>query len=211
MQENELGQQHRRRRGTSVLHGPQTHLLNDSAALPGLLHRAAAGDSTAFAEVYRITAPRLYGLVLYVLGQRDQAHEVAQEAFTAIWSTCGRFDPTRGSAMSWMLATAHRLAVDRVRSAHASTRRDANWARRQFQWPWGEAAAEVAQGSIEATRVRTALRSLTPQQRTAVILSYFGGQTHLEVAAALGIPESIAKTHIRDGLHTLNTHLASLA
>lgn len=104
-----------------------------------------------------------------------------------IWSTCGRFDPERGSAMGWMLTIAHRRAVDRARSAPASARRDDNWARHQFGWQGCDTTVEAAQASMEATRVRTALRSISDKQRTAIVLAYFGGQTYLQVAASLGI------------------------
>ena len=51
-----------------------------------------------------------------------------------------------------------------------------------------------------AQRVRKALNDLTPAQREAVGLAYFGGYTHSEVAELLKIPLGTVKTRIRDGL-----------
>ena len=63
-----------------------------------------------------------------------------------------------------------------------------------------DSTAEAAQASLEAHRVRAALGSLTPIQREALELAYFGGYTHTEVATMLDLPVGTAKTRIRDGL-----------
>ena len=62
------------------------------------------------------------------------------------------------------------------------------------------ALGRAATASLEARRVRGALASLTPVQREALELAYFGGYTHTEVAAMLDLPVGTAKTRIRDGL-----------
>lgn len=167
--------------------------------LGALLKRSAQGDRGAFAELYDATAPRAYGLALRVVRDPAQAEEVAQEAFFEIWRTASRFDPERGSATSWLLTIVHRRAVDRVRSAEAATRRDATY-HREHKPVDRDVTAEAAEASLEARRVRHALTELTPVQRQAIELSYFGGYTHTEVARLLDLPLGTAKTRIRDGL-----------
>lgn len=185
-------------------------LDNDhTAALPNLLRLAAEGNEAAFAGVYRIAAPRLYGMALRVIGHRGHAEEVTQEAFMVIWSSCARFDPARGSAMGWMLTIAHRRAVDRVRSAHASSKRDDAWSVREVEMTAVDSTGEAAHASMEAARVRVALGNLSPKHKTAIFLAYFGGQTYTEVAASLGIPQGTAKTRIRDGLRALSVALTA--
>ena len=98
-----------------------------------------------------------------------------------------------------MLTIVHRKAVDRVRSAEASSRRDTTY-HQQNQPVEHDATAEAAQASLEARRVRGALAALTEVQREAVELAYFGGYTHTEVATMLDLPVGTAKTRIRDGL-----------
>ncbi len=128
-----------------------------------------------------------------------QAEEVTQEAFLEIWRTASRFDPERGSALAWMLTIAHRKAVDRVRAAEASGRRETTYHHGTRAVPH-DATAEAAEASLEARWVRRALESLTDVQRQAVSLAYLGGYTHTEVAALLDLPLGTAKTRIRDGL-----------
>ena len=174
--------------------------------LSELLRASARGDERAFAQLYDATSRRLYGLVVRVVRDPAQAEEVAQEAFLEIWRTSARFDPARGSAMSWMMTIAHRKAVDRVRSAEAASRRDQTYEATTQERAYDITAEEVER-SLEGQRVRNALESLTETQRGAVQLAYFGGYTHNEVAALLGIPLGTAKTRIRDGLIRLRDTL----
>ena len=164
-----------------------------------LLQQSARGDREAFASLYDATAARVHGLVLRVVRDRAQAEEVTQEAFLEIWRTATRFDPERGSAMAWLMTIAHRKAVDRVRSAEATSRREATYGQ-QNQTIDHDATADAAHASLEARRVRAALTQLTDVQREAIQLAYFGGYTHTEVAALLDLPVGTAKTRIRDGL-----------
>jgi RNA polymerase sigma-70 factor (ECF subfamily) len=170
-----------------------------SLHLADLLQRSARGDRAAFAELYDATAARVHGLALRVVRDPAQAEEVTQEAFLEIWRTASRYDASRGSAISWLLTITHRKAVDRVRSAEAASRRESTY-HHQNQTVDTDTTAEAATASLEARRVRTALRALTDAQREAIELAYFGGYTHTEVATLLDLPVGTAKTRIRDGL-----------
>lgn len=170
-----------------------------SVDIAHLLKRSARGDREAFADLYDATARRAYGLVLRVVRDPAQAEEVTQEVYLEVWRMAARFDPQRGSAVSWLLTIAHRKAVDRVRSAESATRRDLTYHQQNHEVEHDQ-TAETVQSSLDARRVRAALNSLTPVQREAIELAYFGGYTHTEVAALLDLPLGTAKTRIRDGL-----------
>lgn len=167
--------------------------------LGNLLRLSARGDEAAFAQVYDATSARLYGLVLRVVRDPSQAEEVTQEAYLDVWRKAARFDQERGSAISWLMTIAHRKAVDRVRSAEASSRRDTAYHRDERPLEHDVTVA-AATASLEAERVRQALQELTTTQREALELAYFGGYTHTEVATMLELPLGTAKTRIRDGL-----------
>lgn len=164
------------------------------------------GDERAFAELYDAVSARLFGLVLRVVRDPAQSEEVSQEAFLEIWKTATRFDEGRGSALGWMMTIAHRKAVDRVRSAEAAGRRDHGYHESNQDVDY-DSTADAAHSSIEAERVRKALKTLTPAQRGALELAYFGGYTHSEVATMLDLPLGTAKTRIRDGLIRLRDTL----
>ncbi len=176
------------------------------ADLADLLRRSARGDEAAFAALYDATSRRLFGLVLRIVRDHAMSEEVTQEVYLDVWRQCARFDPARGSAMSWLMTIAHRSAVDRVRASEASRRRDDAHAATSLDVDF-DTTAESAHASLEAQRVRRALTTLTDAQRSAVELAYLGGYTHTEVARLLDLPLGTAKTRIRDGLIRLRDTL----
>ena len=174
--------------------------------LAGLLGRVAGGDEPAFAELYRRVAPAVFGLVTKVVRDPAQAEEVTQEVFVELWRTAPRFDPARGAARSWIMTCAHRRAVDRVRSAERAARRDDLVGRRDQGRPYDEVVEQV-ETSLAREHVRRGLDALTDLQREAVVLAYYGGYTHREIAELLGVPSGTVKTRLRDGLIRLRDHL----
>lgn len=139
-----------------------------------LLLRVADGDQAAFARLYDMLSPRAFGLILRVLVDRSQSEEVLQEVFFEIWQSASRFAPNKGRGRSWVLTIAHRRAVDRVRSAQASTDRDVRAGLRDMDVAHDGIAEEV-ELRIEGQRVSEALATLPDLQREAIILAYFGG------------------------------------
>ena len=174
--------------------------------LEGLLALVADGDEPAFAELYRRVAPAVFGLVTKVVRDPAQAEEVTQEVFVELWRTSPRFDPARGTARSWIMTCAHRRAVDRVRSAERAARRDDLAGRRDQGRPYDEVVEQV-ETSLEREHVRRSLDVLTDLQREAVVLAYYGGYTHRQIAELLGVPSGTVKTRLRDGLLRLRDHL----
>jgi RNA polymerase sigma-70 factor, ECF subfamily len=186
---------------------PRTHPAH-SDGLDDLMRRVARGDETAFAGLYDQIAPRVYGLVLRVVRDPSIAEEVAQEAMLEAWRTAARFDPARGSAVSWLLTIAHRRAVDRVRSEQAGAARMRKVA--TVETPYDE-VVEQATTRIERQQVRRCLGGLTELQREAILLAYFNGHTYREVADLLETPLPTVKTRMRDGLIRLRDCLGVTA
>jgi RNA polymerase sigma-70 factor (ECF subfamily) len=171
-----------------------------------LLALVATGDKAAFARLYDATASRLFGLARRLLIDAAQAEEVTQEVYLEIWQSATRYEPTRGSAMAWMLTLAHRRAVDRIRSAQSSRNRDTKIGIRDFDREYDQ-VAETVEVRIETERVKRALEKLTELQRQAVTLAYFKGLSHSEVAAMLHVPVGTVKTRLRDGMIRLRDEM----
>ncbi|WP_134324187.1 ECF RNA polymerase sigma factor SigK [Cumulibacter soli] len=188
---------------------------HDSAARPPvgeeelaqeLLRRSSRGDEAAFAELYDLFGARIFGLIVRVVRDRAQSEEVTQEVFLQVWRNAARYRSQSGSATSWMLMMAHRRAVDRVRSAESSRRRDDEYAVGSVDRE-SDQTSETVERTMDGQRVVRALDTLTEVQRSAIELAYFGGYTHKEVAALLDLPLGTAKTRIRDGLIRLRDAL----
>ncbi len=171
-----------------------------------LLLRVADGDQAAFARLYDMLSPRAFGLILRVLVDRSQSEEVLQEVFLEIWQSASRFAPNKGQGRSWVLTIAHRRAVDRVRSAQASTDRDVKAGFRDIGVAHDGVAEEV-ELRIEGQRVSEALATLPDPQREAITLAYFGGYSQSEIAALVGAPLGTIKTRMRDGLSRLRVEM----
>ncbi len=172
----------------------------------GLLARIAHRDPAAFEELYDRYSRAVYSLALRMLGNPQAAQEVAQEIFLHIWRGAGEFAPERGSARSWVLSLAHHRAVDalrrqRVRAAEPLEERS----------PAVGGASDIVEQvirGVERASVRSALMTLSPEQRESIILAYYGGYTQQEISARVGIPLGTVKTRIRDGMLRLRTVLA---
>lgn len=171
-----------------------------------LLTRVAAGDQQAFARLFDMISPRVFGLILRVLVDRAQSEEVLQEVFLEVWQSASRFTPNRGQGRSWILTIAHRRAVDRVRSSQASTDRDVRVGFRDLDVAH-DGVAEHVELRMEGERVTAALSSLPDAQREALTLAYYGGYSQSEIAAMVGAPLGTIKTRMRDGLTRLRAEM----
>lgn len=165
--------------------------------LDGLLALVARGDEAAFTRLYDQLAGPVYGLVRRVVRNPAQSEEVAQEVLLEVWRMAARFDPAKGSAVTWVLTIAHRRAVDLVRSAVAAADREK---RTSVPLPPADQVAEAVEATLERERVRRCLEGLTELQRESITLAYYGGYSYREVSALLGSTLGTIKTRIRDGL-----------
>lgn len=175
-----------------------------------LVSRLAQGDLTALEALYGRYARPVFSLALRILGDTADAEEVAQDVFERVWRHAPTFDAERGRFGTWLMSMTHHVAIDKVRKRQ-----------RRPQTVHGEAAERVALvlpdtgvdvsdstlRNIEAQQVRRALHSLPPSQQQAIELAYFGGLSHLEIAAALGDPLGTVKARIRRGMERLRSAL----
>ncbi len=80
-----------------------------------LVLRVAQGDQEAFLALYDRYAPRVFALVLRMLGERMAAEEVPQDTFMKLWTRARLYTPRKGRVLSWLLTIARRTALDRIR------------------------------------------------------------------------------------------------
>lgn len=173
----------------------------DSQLLAQLLARCALGDRRAFTELYRLSAPKLFGLALRILKTRALAEEALQETFVRIWRHAVDYRPDRGQAFTWMATILRHHALDVLRrQRHEVTVDDAVVAAVPDDGP--EPALAWSQ-SREAQALRDCLQTLEGNQRQSLLLAYFDGMTHAQLAARLRQPLGTVKSWVRRGLERL--------
>jgi RNA polymerase sigma-70 factor (ECF subfamily) len=183
---------------------------NDESIIPGqspdtdilgkLIVTVARGESGAFDALFRHLSGPVYRTALAVLRDPAHAEEVSQEVLIEIWRTAGRFDPGRGSAASWALTIARRRAIDRVRSTTSDTVRERRNAGVPVCW---DQVSETVEDILDRERLTSSLGRLSDPQREAIMLAYYGGHTHNEIAGILGVAVGTVKSRIRIGLARL--------
>jgi RNA polymerase sigma-70 factor (ECF subfamily) len=171
-----------------------------------LAQRLLERDEKALREAIDRYGRAVFGIARRVLAEASLAEEVAQDTFLALWRRPGAYDPARGSLQAFLLGVARNKAVDLVRREESLRR--AREALTVEAEP-GDGAPIDETGVEEREEVRAALAKLSPLQREAIVLAYFGGRTYREVAAELGIPEGTAKTRLRDGLIKLREFMGA--
>jgi len=82
-----------------------------------LLARVVRQDEAALGELYDRYAPRVYGLIAYVLPSRHAAEEILQDVFMRLWNESPSLSQEGGSVVAWLVVTAREAAVDRLRTS----------------------------------------------------------------------------------------------
>ncbi len=172
-----------------------------------LVTSIARYSEAALAEVYRRHGGAVYGIARRVLISAAEAEDVTQEIFLRLWNDPDRFDSSRGSLRSFLLAQAHGRAVDAVRSLTARHRREVQEAQRMSASSY-DLEHEVWDLALE-DQVSKALDRLSGEERRAIELAYFKGYTYVEVAQSLGQPEGAIKSRIRNGMQRMRVVLTA--
>ncbi|HXF96777.1 MAG TPA: sigma-70 family RNA polymerase sigma factor [Gemmatimonadales bacterium] len=167
-----------------------------------LIRRLKARDETALGELYDALAPWVLGVAYRILADDAEAEEVLSDVFVQIWRRIDQHDASRGPLVPWVLSIARNRALDQLR-------RRRRWRRKVERWEQARAAEQEdfvpAPAPAEASvpgwpmhqEVHRALDTLPEEQRRVVLLAYFEGLSHSEIARRTGQPLGTVKTRLR--------------
>jgi RNA polymerase sigma-70 factor (ECF subfamily) len=175
--------------------------VDGSVDLAELLERTSAGDRMAFAELYRATSPKLFAIGLRMLRASDLAEDALQSAYLLIWRKADRFRREEGNPMAWMAAIVRHSAIDVLRRrSHESPLADADAVAFEAEAATEE-DADARWAAISAgDRLRRCLGELQEQERHCILLAYYEGKSHGEIASTIGRPLGSVKSWLRRGL-----------
>lgn len=181
----------------------------DIDALSGLLSRSALRDRTAFAELYRRTSAKLFGVALRIVRRKDWAEDVLQESFVNIWHHAGDYTASRSAPLTWMTSIVRNRCLDWMRRPREETPETFEGMLEGTADDEPGPLARLAQTS-DATRLARCLDTLEPAQRQSITLAFYHGLTHSELAAHLEAPLGTVKTWVRRGLERLKACLGTI-
>lgn len=173
--------------------------------LTTVLIRAGQADAFAFEELYRLTARKLLGVSLRICGDRTAAEDVLQDVYLRVWHQASLFDPSRGSAFSWLSTITRNRSIDwlRIRASQVSGPFD-DGAHVPDNLPL---ALDCMIASSDKLILAKCLSKLDDRQREAIKAAFYGGITYADIAHNQGVPLGTVKSWIRRGLIRLKVEI----
>lgn len=178
-------------------------LATESILVEKLLQR----DEQAFQWLYKHYSAALYGVLLKVVREEEQAQDLLQEVFIKIWNNTAQYNTQKGRLFTWMLNIARNTAIDAVRAGKAMSRPSSaqtlstdEAGTYAVDREWG-----VAPENPDHIGLREVVQKLRPERKQLIDLVYFNGYTHEEAADELGLPLGTVKTRIRSALQELKS------
>lgn len=171
-----------------------------------LLERASRGDEAAFLTLYEFYRDVVFRFAYRLLGSTELAEDVAHDCFLSLLRHPARFDPTRASLKTYLLAAVRNLSMKHFRaSGGEDTLEDLAVEPRvpEARGPLNQLLdAELSQ------EVRRAIESLPPLQREALILFEYEELTLSEIASVVGADVGTVKARLHRARQRLKRQLA---
>ena len=156
-----------------------------------LAGRAAAGEESAWREIYDATCQNLFGLLVYQTGDRDAAKDLLQETFVTAMRKLPDYRG-QGPLGGWLRTIALRKSLDWKRGLMRQAKRKlALLAESETETPGPEAPR--FEGEREA--LDEALKRLSGKQRAALLLREYEQMSFAEIAETIGCSEPTARVH----------------
>ena len=173
-----------------------------------LISLVQSKDAGAFAVLYDRHARAAYSLAYRMMGERQAAEDLVQDAFLKLWRAAGSYRVERGSVRTWLLSIVHNRGIDQLRSLSSRRRTQEKVEASAPRVQPSEAFAESWRNA-QRDQVREALKSLPAEQLKVLELAYFSGYTHVEIAELLELPLGTVKGRMRLGLQKVRDYFDS--
>ena len=161
-----------------------------------LMSLMEGGDAEAFAALYDRHIRAAYSLCYRMMGDRQAAEDLTQDAFLKVWRSASGYRSERGSVRTWILSIAHNRGIDQLRSMASRRRTQDRVEQSAPRSQPSEAFAETWRNR-QREQIREALNTLPPEQLKILELAYFSGYTHVEISNLLDLPLGTVKGRMR--------------
>jgi len=163
------------------------------------------GDAAAFAALYDRHSRAGYSLAYRMMGEKQAAEDLTQDAFLKVWRSAGGYRSERGSVRTWILSIVHNRGIDQIRSL-ASRRRTQDRVEQAAPRSQPSEAFAEAWRNRQRDQIREALNTLPEEQLKILEFAYFSGYTHVEISNLLDLPLGTVKGRMRLGLKKIREY-----
>ncbi|WP_423823119.1 sigma-70 family RNA polymerase sigma factor [Salinisphaera sp. SPP-AMP-43] len=176
--------------------------MADRQQLAAWLQAVANGDESAFQKLYAATSPQLYALLLRMLRSPERAQDALQDAYVRIWQKADTYSPERGAPLTWLLSIARYRALDllRRRQPEVAMPEEPDRVATLLEDEQSLSPLQENENQQSLAAVNACLKNLSDEQRDSVLLAYYEGLTHQELAERFDAPLGTVKSWIRRGL-----------
>jgi RNA polymerase sigma-70 factor (ECF subfamily) len=170
-----------------------------------LVAHVEAGNPHAFALLYDRHSRAAYCVAYRMMGNRQAAEDLIQEAFLKVWRAAGSYRPKRSTVRTWILSIVRNRSIDQMRATATRRRTQEKLEASAPRSQPSEAFAETWRKS-RRDQILKAMKALPPEQSKILELVYFSGYTHVEIAGILNIPLGTVKGRLRLGLKKIGEY-----
>jgi len=178
-----------------------------------LIKRIKQRESKALEELYDLYKRLLFGIIVSIVKNREEAEDTLQETFVNIWNKADSFNEKRGNVYSWIVTLARNNAIDRIRSKEDKTqqKQSANICEPLFSLAADKHdPLKTTIFSNRAELVNKALLEIPQEQREVIKIAYYRGMTQSEIANYLNIPLELVKARSQLGMMKLRHILGEI-
>lgn len=148
--------------------------------------RASKHDPGAFAELYDLYVDKIYNYVYYKVGNTTEAEDLTAQVFTRAWEAIGSYKWQGHSFSPWLFRIAHNLVVDYHRARRPGVVLDVLETHPNVASAEESRPEQVLQSMMTMERVRKAIRQLTEEQQSVIILRFIEGYSTADIAEMMG-------------------------
>lgn len=155
-------------------------------------------DEQGYSYLYDNYAAALYGMIVRIVGECDEASDILQDSFVKIWRNISLYDAEKGRLFTWMLNLTRNVAIDYMRSA--DKKKDS---KTHSLEPGVHIKGNETYANIDHLGLKKVLGQLRNEHRIVIEMAYFQGYTQDEISKELDIPLGTIKTRARAALMQL--------
>ena len=189
--------------------------MDDRDEVSQLLSRIALRDAKAFESLYRLAASRLMAVALRVVQDRAMAEDVLQEVFVTVWNQSAAAAPGQHLTLAWLCVVTRNRAIDLLR--RRKPEQPLHWqdenGEEQSHDIQDESGSPMEQllAHEDGAQLAHCMDTLEPEPRRALLLAFYDGLTHPEIALRMQRPLGTVKAWTRRSLMRLKGCMEAMA